>query len=404
MQPHIDAFNCQLKDRLEPSALAYLQEVRTPVAVACSGGPDSIAAALVAKAYCPAPLTLLHFNHRLRGAAADADAAFVENFARQIGADFRLGVWQTPNAQNETAAREARLNFLHQWEHETIVMGHHADDAVETLLMRLARGATLEGLCAPHPLNRMRLHVHVRPLLTLRKAQIVEALTTCNIPFRTDETNLDGDYLRNRIRNELLPLWQKLETRDVVAGILASQEHLRAAHIASSDPSAASNKEASAPSASAAAAARSAGAPPAPPSAPVPLPFNTTLHLPGGFTLSASRIFAPKPADVAADSLPLSRVFIDANSAPLFIRAWAPGDRYTPFNAPGSRKVKELLSENAGQFAPDVRAQWPVVVDERGNALWLPGCRIAHDAAIPANATHAIELNFTPPAARLSSK
>lgn len=373
------------------------------MAVACSGGPDSVAAALVAQAHCPAPLTLLHFNHRLRGAAADADAAFVENFAHQIGADFRLGVWQAPDAQNETAAREARLNFLHQWEHETIVMGHHADDAVETLLMRLARGATLEGLCAPHPLNRMRLHVHVRPLLPLRKAQIVEALTTCNIPFRTDETNLDGNYLRNRIRNELLPLWQKIETRDVVAGILASQEHLRAAHIASGDPAAAP-KEAAAPSASAADAARSAGAPPAPPSAPVPLPFNSTLHLPGGFALSAEVVFAPKPADLRTQSDPFRRVYIDANSGPLFVCVWAPGQRYTPFNAPGSRKVKELLSENAGQFSPDVRAQWPLVVDARGNALWLPSCRIAADAAIPVNATHAIQLNFTAPAPKLASK
>lgn len=400
MQPLID----QLQDLLEPSAVAYLRQVRTPVAVACSGGPDSIAVALIVKALCSAPLTLLHFNHRLRGAASDADAAFVQNFARQIGADFRLGVWETPDAQNETAAREARLKFLHQWEHETIVFGHHADDAAETLLMRLARGSNLEGLCAPHPLNRMRLHVHVRPLLTLRKAQIVNALTACQAAFRTDETNLDGNYLRNRIRNELLPLWQKIETRDVVAGILASQQHLRAAHIASGDP-AASPKAPPAPSTGQAAASLRSGAPPeAPPSPPVPLAFNTTLHLPGGFALTATQIFAPRPADLRANSDPMRRVFIDAHSSPLFVRSWAPGDRYTPFNAPGSRKVKELLNENAGHFSPELRAQWPVVVDSRGNAVWLPGARIASDAGIPAQATHAIELNFTPPAAKLTSK
>ncbi len=397
MQTLVDS----LFQRLEPSAVATLSRVQTPVAVACSGGADSIAAALIAQAICPTPITLFHFNHQLRGKESDADAKFVENFAKEIGVNFRLGKWEEPDAQNEIAARDARMAFLHSWEHETIVFGHHADDAAETLLLRLARGAAIDGLCAPHPVNRMRKHVHVRPLLNLRKNEILEALHACNISYRIDASNFEGDYLRNRIRNELLPLWQKIETRDVVEGILMSQRHLRAAHIASGDPEAWLAPSPSAPNAqpansSEASAAQSAGAPPA------QLPLNATLHFPGGFSLTAQTIFAPKPADLKTNSDPLRRVFIDANSTPLFVRTWQPGDRYEPLNSPGSRKVKEILNENCSAFSLAVRSQWPLIVDSRGNALWLPGARIAADAAIPPNATHAIELNFSPPASKLT--
>lgn len=390
----------RLFSRLEPSAVAVLTQAQTPVAVACSGGPDSVAVALVAKSLCASPITLLHFNHRLRGAPADADEKFVENFARDIGVNFRSARWEHPDPQNETAARDARLGFLHSWEHETIVFGHHADDAAETFLMRLARGAGIEGLCAPYPVNRMRKHLHVRPLLNLRKNEILEALHSSNIIYRTDASNFEGDYLRNRMRNEIIPLWQKMETRDVVEGILQSQRQLRAAHIASGD-SETSLQETPTAARNEVSAAQSAGAPP--PSPPVQLSLDTTLHLPGGFSFTAQTIFAPKPADLKSNSDPLRRVFIDANSSPLFVRVWQPGDRYEPLNSPGSRKVKEILNENCSAWAPGVRAQWPMVTDARGNALWLPGARIAADAALPPNATHAIELNFSPPASKLTA-
>ncbi len=390
---------------LEPNALAALEaNPPLPVAIACSGGPDSVAAAIIVRELFPTrPLTLLHFNHRLRGRDSDKDAEFVRALAQKLNADFRLGIWENPDKKNEVAARDARMNFLRQWEHEIIIFGHHADDAAETFLMRLARGASLEGLCAPHAVNRVHGHTHLRPLLTLRKTQILDALKAARIPFRTDRTNAHCDYLRNRIRNKLLPLWQKLETRDIVAGILASQGQLRELRRVLGPLQTRSVCESPAEEASTDNdvffECSSAGLPAperaqaAPPHSLIP---GTTLFLPSGASLSAKRVPAPAPEFLKSHSDPLRLVWVA--DAPLFVRGWAQGERYTPLGAPGSRKMKELLNENCAAFRPNVRANWPLICDADGHPLWLPGCRITANAAVAASATHAIELKFFPPA------
>lgn len=376
---------------LEPEVVAYLRGTSSPVAVACSGGPDSIAAALVAKAIIgdQSSLTLLHFNHHLRGRAADKDAEFVRKFAQEIGANFRQGDWNTPNKKNELAAREARMKFLHQWEHEAIVFGHHADDAVESFLMRLARGSGPEGLCAPHAINRVGHHTHLRPLLPLRKAEIIAALKACKIKYRCDASNSGGDYLRNRIRNKLLPLWQKIETRDVVGGILKSQGELKKAI----SPVHKGNISTIFPFGD------RTGPTTCPPFHFCPpakifttLPIGTTLFLPFGASLSAQRTSALPLAELKKNTDPRSRVWT-RDCREIFIRPWHAGERYRPMGT-GSRKIKEILNEVCGDIPPELRAHWPVVVDENGNILWLPGARITQNAIISGEMTQTIELRF----------
>jgi tRNA(Ile)-lysidine synthetase-like protein len=370
--------------RLEQTALAELARWEgTPVGVACSGGPDSVLAACLVRTLHGGPITLLHFNHHLRGEAADADEAFVRELAAKLGCDFRVGHWQDASADaTETAAREARLSWLHGWEYPLLVFGHHADDVAETFLMRLARGAGPEGLFAPHAVNKVGSHIHIRPLLPLRKAEIIALLNAEGVPSCTDATNAGDDYLRNRIRNQLLPLWQSFESRDVVAGILASRESLRELYEPATAPSEAPETlSASDNPASYASTSLAAG---------------STLLLPNGMSLSAELVSAPALNALKADSRPAERVWVRP-CASLIVRPWARGERYTPLGAPGGRKIKELLnaSDEASALGPAERALWPVVCDGvSGEPLWVPALRPTATAAVPADASQALELRF----------
>jgi len=362
---------------LETQVLHRLESAKgMPVAVACSGGPDSVALAFVLVGLHDGPVTLLHFNHGLRAEASDGDEHFVRELATRLGCDFRSARWENPSKQNEVAAREARLAFLHRWEHSLIFFGQHADDAAETLLMRLARGSSIEGLSAPHPVVEYGQHLHLRPLLKLRKATIVAALERLGIAYRTDASNATGDYLRNRIRNELLPLWQSLEPqRDVVGGILASRDKLRTLDRAE-------QTEGGAVEADAVTSQWSS----------VGLPMGTTVFLPGGLSVSAQRVSMPTLAFVRQHSNPARRVWV-SDSQHLCLRRWEAGQRYTPWGAPGSRKIKNILNENANELAPQMRAALPLVC-AHNQPLWLPFARISSTAQVDFQEKFAIELRF----------
>ncbi len=373
-------------ERLNPEAVRELRaHAGEPIAVACSGGPDSVAAALIVRELHPGAMVLMHYNHHLRGEDADADEKFVQELAEGIGAAFRVGHWSPPANVTETAAREARFEFLHGWEHPAIVFGHHADDVAETFLMRLARGAGPEGVFAPHSVNRVRGHIHIRPLIELRKAEIVGALDALGLPYRIDGTNSGEDYLRNKIRNQLLPLWQSFEpSRDVVAGLLNAREGLRELFEGPQSTSKIlSDGTLSAPD--------------------LHDPYRTTLvpgtilFLPNGFSISATRISAPSLDQIKRTTDPAHRVWVRDLPA-LIIKSWAHGERYTPMGAPGSRKVKELLSEAVISCAqpPPLRSLWPIVSSADRTPLWLPGARPTAAAAVGADDKFALELHFGP--------
>jgi tRNA(Ile)-lysidine synthase len=106
-------------------------------------------------------------------------------------------------------------------------MGHQRDDVAETLLMRLARGSGAGGLAAPRPVQAgPQGRIHVRPLLNLRKSEIVLALRAAGVPWREDATNAGGRYFRNRIRNTVIPAWSRAAGRDALAGAARTRELL----------------------------------------------------------------------------------------------------------------------------------------------------------------------------------
>lgn len=228
--------------RLHPSVLAWAEDCsrRASWGIGFSGGADSLALLLLLWAHWPerrARLRALHFDHRLRGAESTADARFCREVCRALGVGLVAERWDRPRLPgkkskanshpskpvSEAAARAARQAFFA--EHARIVwLGHQQDDIAETMLMRLSRGSGLGGLAAPRPVQALAARrTHLRPLLTLKKAEILAALRGAGIPWREDSSNDAGDFFRNRIRRDILPAWNEASRRDALAGAARSR-------------------------------------------------------------------------------------------------------------------------------------------------------------------------------------
>jgi len=228
------------RERLHPAVLAWSASrraaARGPWAVALSGGADSIALLLLLWAHWPerrSRLVALHFNHRLRGAASNGDAEFCRQVCRGLRIRLRVGRWRGARASaSEAAARTARLAFFDRAmstvNASALWLGHQQDDVAETFFMRLARGSGTAGLAAPRPVQPMPGGgVRLRPLLTLKKAEISDALRANGIPWREDASNAGDDYFRNRIRRAVLPAWQRAaHGRDALDGAALARELL----------------------------------------------------------------------------------------------------------------------------------------------------------------------------------
>ncbi len=190
------------------------------VLVAVSGGADSVALASALHSVRTKPsehsaspplgrFEVAHFNHRWRGEASDQDEQFVREFcdAHQMP----LHVGQAEDAkQSEEAARNERYNFLHSLAKRRgaryIAMAHTANDQAETVLHRVLRGTGLRGLRGIQFARKLSEAVTVvRPLLWANRDDVLSFLQSRGQAFRTDSSNQNTDYTRNRIRLELLP-------------------------------------------------------------------------------------------------------------------------------------------------------------------------------------------------------
>jgi tRNA(Ile)-lysidine synthase len=204
--------------------------------VGFSGGADSLALLLLLWAHWPerrTKLISLHFNHRLRGAASDRDERFCREVSLALGIRFVTDRWlEAGRGVSEAQARAARHQFfggeLQRLRASALWLGHQQDDIAETMLMRLARGSGTAGLAAPRPVQVLpQGRVHLRPLLTLKKVEIVESLKVERIPWCEDASNATGKFLRNRMRRDVIPAWlEASEGRDALAGAALSRELL----------------------------------------------------------------------------------------------------------------------------------------------------------------------------------
>jgi len=199
------------------------------VGVAVSGGADSVAmlrALLELRGELGVVLSVLHFNHKIRGADADEDELFVQELAAKQGLEFHGSSADVPayaaehKLSLEAAGREARYQFFESFFErqalDAVATGHTMDDQAETVLMRVLRGAGTRGLAGIYPKRAGvgcgggAVGCIVRPLLGVRRAEILGYLGGLHQCWREDATNVDLQYTRNRIRHGLIPL---IETR-----------------------------------------------------------------------------------------------------------------------------------------------------------------------------------------------
>jgi tRNA(Ile)-lysidine synthase len=192
------------------------------VLVAVSGGVDSMVLLHTLHSLAKKngwKVFVAHYNHRLRGRASEADEKLVREAAAGLRREF-IGsgsdvkkMAERSNISIEMASRKLRHEFLAQTAREynipTIAVAHHADDQVELFFVRLLRGAGGVGLAgmkwmSPSPADRSL--ALIRPLLNFSKAELLAFAGESKIQYRNDATNFSADFLRNRIRNELLPL------------------------------------------------------------------------------------------------------------------------------------------------------------------------------------------------------
>src|SRR3989449_10833431 len=188
------------------------------VGVAVSGGADSVALLLLLlelQEKLGIVLSVVHFNHKLRGKASDADEAFVAKLAAKHGLDFHsASVYVAKKAKDERAnledaARRARYDYFRALTEsgvcKRIAVAHTADDQAETVLAHLLRGTGLAGLGGIHPVAGPI----IRPLLRVRRSELRHFLRARKQTWREDATNRDTKKMRARIRKKLLPLLEK---------------------------------------------------------------------------------------------------------------------------------------------------------------------------------------------------
>ena len=409
--------------------------------VALSGGADSVALlrVLLAAGY---RIEAAHCNFHLRGDESDRDEQFVKNLCQQNDVPIHLIHFDTAEYASlhqvsiEMAARELRYRYFDQLRQdigaETVCVAHHRDDAVETFLMNLLRGAGIHGLTGIRPRNG---HV-VRPLLCVTRADILDFIDRQQQPYVTDSTNLVPDVVRNKLRLEVIPLLRTVNPA-VSANIARTANHVAEAERVY-------NQSMN----SAISALFADGAVPIADllSQPSPLCVVHELLSPRGFTstqveqvcraltgptgtrfLSPTHVVAidrgkllieerqqPLPilkipeegtyayagnmkfrfvrSDRAEVSKSPERATLDADKVqfPLTIRPVQPGDRFHPFGMKGSRLVSDYLTDRKCSILQKQRQL--VVTDAKGLVVWLVAHRTDQRFAVDDATIHTLNI------------
>ena len=184
------------------------------VVAGVSGGADSVCLLFMLCALrerMKFQILVCHVNHGLRGAEADSDEKYVEELCGKLGVPcriFRENVELTARKRKQSleeagrmVRREAFETMCREDGGTKIATAHHQDDNAETMILNLARGTGLNGLCGIRPVRER----WIRPLLCLGRREIEEWLESREIRFCRDATNEEDEYTRNRIRHHIIP-------------------------------------------------------------------------------------------------------------------------------------------------------------------------------------------------------
>jgi len=474
----IEADRPPLFDRTElhAAALAVLEESakrQERWLVAFSGGADSLALFLTISALWPqqrSHLIAAHFNHSLRGSESDADERFCAKVAHDRGVEFLAARWsQLPTEASEAEARAARFEFFSRVALEkdcrVLLTGHQLDDVIETFFMRFARGASSAGLAAPrpvrgwndeesHPFKEQSKRWIVRPLLSQAGETIRSRLTEAGVSWREDASNRQADFLRNRIRHDVVPNWLQAAGASARAGAALTRALLEEDDTAleswldelgiekvvtrlplatlSGKPRALIRRalrrwcgsdtfsrtgfdglialvESGRGRISAGEGwaciedgflvwrTRSGGA--ASPTGCVDVLAPALVYLPDGAQIGIRALheIADWKERLAAKKIDSSREVLleisrTPNSWPLTIRFWQPGDRYAPLGLGGSAKVQDLFVNR--KIDPLDRHRLPIIVGPDGQIVWIPGFAPAEDCRLTSDSRWGVQLTY----------
>ena len=189
--------------------------------LAVSGGMDSMCLLdLFSKVAGVEDFAVAHCNFSLRGQESDGDQALVEKRAEELGVRVFVKRFDTEayarerGISIEMAARDLRYGWFgglcQEHGFDAVVVAHNANDNAETLMLNLLRGTGLGGLHGMSEVSVLKRQVLLRPLLEVTRKQIEGYVLAHRVPYRDDSTNFESEYKRNKIRNEVFPVFEKV--------------------------------------------------------------------------------------------------------------------------------------------------------------------------------------------------
>ena len=202
------------------------------VVVAVSSGPDSMALLnllLSVRDEKNLNIIVAHINHNLREESKE-EYDFTREYSLNHRCIFEGTIFENYDTNSiENEARKKRYNFferiLKKYNSRYLLTAHHGDDLIETILMRLTRGSSLDGYVGFKKISKRNGYTILRPLIYYTKEEILDYLDKNNIPYRIDKTNFSKEYTRNRYRLDILPLLKK-EDKNVHQKYLKYSEEL----------------------------------------------------------------------------------------------------------------------------------------------------------------------------------
>lgn len=423
------------------------------VIVGLSGGPDSVA--LLISLLCArgrgrfGELSACHVHHGIRGESADADLAFCEALCGELGVPLTIARVDAPaeakesGVSLETAARNLRYEALERARKEAnadwIAVAHHKLDQAETVLMHLMRGAGLDGLCG---MRRVNGRV-IRPLLDVPREALLAFLADNGLRYRVDETNALPVAGRNRVRNELLPLFEALRPGSANAiadcafrlaedaAYLNDQAEKARVHARLSNGRYDKNALCQLPKPLLARAVfkilAEAGVPDAAASdvrriaALLNAGNGTAIELRGGYLASVNAkalrvekahfpvrcevpfcrdgdtilpvgVFRAKAVSAAAFPAKPNEAYLDLDRLPqdLLVRTRRDGDRFYPLGAPGERSLSDCFTDRKLSRA---ERNVPLLADET-HVYWTPYYTVSETAKVTPSTEHILHIQF----------
>ena len=185
----------------------------TPLIVGTSAGPDSMALLHNLKTNTPNPIICCHINHNVRK-ESKKEETYLKNYCKKENIIFESTTIEKFTQNNfENEAREKRYDFfekiLNKYNSKYLFLAHHGDDLIETILMKITRGSSLEGYAGIKEVSNKKNYTIIRPFLEYTKNDLIKYNNNNKIKYYIDKSNTNIKYTRNRFRKLLLPILKK---------------------------------------------------------------------------------------------------------------------------------------------------------------------------------------------------